>query len=83
MQGGTFGKAILLRQLAPDQVRHTRVFRPELQRRRAFLAFEKWIPREKPPLMGDVPGKVLTLLVALALCTFLYVAGRKREEAAT
>jgi len=33
--------------------------------------------------MGDVPGKVLTLLVALALCTFLYVAGRKREEAAT
>jgi len=49
----------------------------------AFLAFEKWIPREKPPLMGDVPGKVLTLLVALALCTFLYVAGRKREEAAT
>ena len=37
----------------------------------AFLAFEKLIPKEKPPLVGGVPGEVPTLLVALALCTFL------------
>ncbi len=45
----------------------------------AFLAFEKLIPKTKPPLVGGVPGEVLTLLVALGLCAFLYVAGRKEE----
>jgi putative OPT family oligopeptide transporter len=45
----------------------------------AFLAFEQWIPKEKPPLVGGVPGQALTLFVALVLCWFLYAAGRKRE----
>ena len=49
----------------------------------AFLAFEKLIPKEKPPLVGGVPGEVLTLLVALGLCAFLYLAGRKEEAEAT
>ena len=48
----------------------------------AFQAFEKWIPKGRPPLVGGVPGDVLTLLVALALCAFLYAAGRKGETAA-
>jgi uncharacterized oligopeptide transporter (OPT) family protein len=46
----------------------------------AFLAFERWIPKEKPPLVGGVPGEILTLLVALGLCAFLYVAGRKGDS---
>ncbi len=45
----------------------------------AFLAFEKWIPKEKPPLVGGLAGEMLTLIVALALCWFLYAAGRKGE----
>jgi putative OPT family oligopeptide transporter len=48
----------------------------------AFLAFEQWIPKEKPPLVGGVTGEVLTLAAGVALCAFLYVAGRKGEEAA-
>jgi putative OPT family oligopeptide transporter len=48
----------------------------------AFLAFERWIPKEKPPLVGGFAGEVLTLAAGLALCWFLYAAGRKGEAAA-
>jgi putative OPT family oligopeptide transporter len=46
----------------------------------ALLAFEKWIPKEKPPLVAGGPGEVLTLLTALTLCVFLYLAGRRRGK---
>jgi hypothetical protein len=46
----------------------------------ALLAFEKWIPKEKPPLFGGAPGEILTLLVVMALCVFLAAAGRRRGK---
>jgi putative OPT family oligopeptide transporter len=49
----------------------------------ACLAFRRLIPKSKPPLVGGAPGEVLTLVVALALCAFLYAAGRKGETEET
>jgi putative OPT family oligopeptide transporter len=46
----------------------------------AFLAFERWIPKEKPPVIGGLNGEILTLVVGLALCLFLYLAGRAGSE---
>jgi len=46
----------------------------------ALLAFEQWIPKERAPLVGGAAGDTLTVAVTVALCGFLYAAGRKGQE---
>jgi putative OPT family oligopeptide transporter len=46
----------------------------------AFLAFRQYIPKSKPAMVGGGSGEVLTLVVALALCVFLWVAGKRGTE---
>jgi putative OPT family oligopeptide transporter len=47
----------------------------------ALLAWREVIPKSRPPLVGGVPGELLTLAVAAALCLLLWRAGRARPEA--
>jgi tetrahydromethanopterin S-methyltransferase subunit D len=46
----------------------------------AFLAFENWIPKARPPIVGGAVGDVLALAVTLVLCLLLYAAGRREQE---
>ena len=46
----------------------------------AFLAFERWIPKDRPTLVGGATGGILTLAVTLVLCGFLFAAGKKGQE---
>jgi OPT oligopeptide transporter protein len=48
----------------------------------AFLAFENWIPKERPPIVGGAMGDMLVLAVTLALCLLLYAAGRRDQQSA-
>jgi putative OPT family oligopeptide transporter len=46
----------------------------------AFLAFENWIPKARPPIVGGAVGAILALVVTLLLCLLLYAAGRREQE---
>ncbi len=48
----------------------------------ALLAFEKLIPKSRPPIVGGWIGEAVTLLVVAALCYFLFAAGRATDRRA-
>jgi len=46
----------------------------------AFLAFERWIPRERATIVDGAAGDMLALAVTLVLCGLLYAAAREGHE---
>jgi len=47
----------------------------------AFLAWRELIPKSRPPILGGLPGEIGVMVVTLALCAFLFAAGRSRDAA--